>query len=137
MQHSQSPHRQFALLQNIIDLADLYPRARRLVLSKDALEYALLFSEPTKRKKVLRQVVHDKNYLGPDLLARRQTALDEIVPEDLNGVELWDWEYDIEMQRVDVPSQIHLERLCWGYTSDPAGIAACAVREYKDKMNNI
>jgi hypothetical protein len=136
--HTYSPIRRFPLLQEPMYLADLYPRAQRLVVSDEALEFALAFSSAMTQKKPLHRIAVDKSQpLGQDLLSQRQRALAKIVPEDMSFVELWDWEYTREGRMVRVPSRVHLEWLCWGYTPDERGIQECGARELVDKLNGV
>ena len=137
--HSFPLVRRFPLLRDPIVLADLYPRAQRHVVSDEALQFALLFSITALRKKSLHLILANKTHeLGPHLLALRQKALERIVPESLKQVELWDWEFSTgEGRMVKVPSRIHLEWLCWGYTPDERGVWECGNRELADRLNFV
>lgn len=136
--HSFSPIRRFPLLRNPTVLADLYPRAQRLVVSDEALQFALVYSVATSHKKPLHKIAVDKTHqLGPDLLSQRQRTLDRIVPDNFKAVELWDWECDRMGRLVQVPSRIHLEWLCWGYTPDEKGIWECGNRELGERLSAV
>lgn len=136
--HSRSPVRRFPLLRNTTFLADLYPRAQLLVVSDEALQFALVYSVAMSHKKSLHKIAVDKTHqLGHDLLSQRQRALEQIVPENLKAVELWDWECDRMGRLVRVPSRIHLEWLCWGYTPDEKGIWECGNRELGDRLSCV
>ena len=133
-----SPCQQFPLLSDSILLSNLYPRAQRLVVSAEALQFALAYSFATAHKKLLHRVAVDKiNPLGQDLLSQRQKALERIVPINFDHHDLWDWERDYEGKRVRVPSRLHLEWLCWGYTPDEKGIWECGNREFGDRLSAV
>ena len=138
---SLNPHslcRRFPLLSDSILLSNLYPRAQRLVVSAEALQFALAYSFATAHKKALHRVAVDKiNPLGQDLLSQRQKALERIVPINFDDHDLWDWERDYEGKRVRVPSRLHLEWLCWGYTPDEKGIWECGNREFGDRLSAV
>ena len=118
-------------------LADLYPCAKKFVVSDKALGYALLLTNALKRKRPLHREVPNKKYFEPDLLAQRQAALEKIVPEDPTSVELWEWELDQESGKVKWPSRIHLEWLCYGYTPDEDEISDCTQRACRIKLKGI
>jgi hypothetical protein len=136
---AQNPHstcRRFALLPTITILTNLYPRAQQLVLSQEALQFALSYSLALQHKTPLHRVAVEKAHpLGADLLSQRQRALERLVPEDLDSLELYDWELDANKRRVKVPSRIHLEMLCWGYTPDVPGMWECGNREFGDRLS--
>jgi hypothetical protein len=137
-QHPHSPCRRFPPLSDIILLTNLYLRAQRLVISEEALQFALSYSLAKSHKKPLHRVAVDKsNQLGLDLLSQRQRALERLVPENIRKRDLWDWEYDTDGKMVKVPSRIHLEWLCWGYTPDDQGIWECGNREFGDRLSAV
>ena len=136
--HPYSPLRRFPLLRDPTALADLYARAQRLVVSEEALRFALVYVVATSHKTPLYKIAVDKTHqFGPDLLSQRQRALERIVPENLKAVELWDWECDKMGRLVKVPSRIHLEWLCWGYTPDEKGIWESGNRELADRLSFV
>ena len=107
-------------------------------MSQEALQFALSYSFATSHKKQLHRAVVDKsNPLGLDLLAQRQRALDRMVPQNIDIADLWEIEYDRERGRVKVPTRVHLEWLCWGYTPDPEGIYECGNREFGDRLSLV
>jgi hypothetical protein len=57
--------------------------------------------------------------------SQRQMMLEKIVPEHLEDVKLWDWK-TIDGQLFEVPSELHLEWICWGYSPDPDKTGECA-----------
>jgi hypothetical protein len=119
-------------------LSDLYPRAQRLVVSDEALQFALKYGSAASQKKPLHRIAVDKlNPFGHDLLSQRQRALERIVPEDIQSVELWDWELGRDGRMVKIPSRVHLEWLCWGYTPDERGIQECGARELADRLSCV
>jgi len=130
----KSPYAEFTLIQDITHLADLYPHAKRYVPSDEALEYASLLIRAIESKKPLHREVPSKKYLEPDLLARRQAVLEKIVPKVLESVELWECDKKGE---VKVPSRIHLEWLCYGYTPYELEIASFAARVGETKLNGF
>jgi hypothetical protein len=137
-QHPHSPCRRFPLLADTLLITNLYPRAQRLVLSEEALEYALAFAMASSHKKALHRIAIDKsNPLGLDLLGQRQKALERIVPRRIVTEDLWDWEYDHNAKMVKVPTRVHLEWLCWGYTPDERGIWECGNREFGDRLGSV
>jgi len=130
------PYRRFPLLKDYTFLTDLFGRAQNMVVSQEALQFALSFAYATSHKKPLHRILLDKsNPFGMDLLSQRQRALEKIVPEDIEDVELYDWEYSRDGKVSRVPSRIHLEWLCWGYTPDENGIWECAHRELGDRLS--
>lgn len=136
--HRHSPCRRFPLIRNPMLLADLYPRAQRLVTSDEALQFALSYNIAASTKKPLHHIAVDKsNELGRDLLSQRQKALENIVSKDISTVELWDWDYDSQGKLMKVPSRVHLEWLCWGYTPDERGILECGHRELSDRLSGV
>jgi hypothetical protein len=138
-EHPYSSRRHFPLLTDPVFLANLYHRAKRVVLSTDALEFALKYSSASTQKKPLYLISVDKMNpnLGPDLLSRRQRALENLVPRDPESVELWEWDFDIRGDMIKIPSRLHLEWLCWGYTPDQFGIWECSHREFGDRLNGV
>ena len=89
-----------------------------------------------QRKTPLHRIAAEKSKpLGPDLLSLRQRALEHIVPVNMDDVELWDWEYGADRRMVKVPTRLHLEWLCWGYTPDIPGIWECGNREFGDALS--
>jgi hypothetical protein len=136
--HPHPTGRRFPHLSDPLFLTDLYSRAKRLVLSDEALEFALAYSLATTHKKPLHHILADKSVpLGPDLLSQRQKALEKIVPKDIESVELWDWDWDSQGMLMRVPSRIHLEWVCWGYTPDEFGICQCASREFGERLSGV
>jgi hypothetical protein len=136
--HRHSPSRRFPLIKNPIMLADLYPRARRLVISDEALQFALSYNIAASNKRPLHHIAVDKsNELGRDLLSQRQKALEWLVPKDISTVELWEWDYDRQGNLVNFPSRVHLEWLCWGYTPDERGVLECGHRELSDRLSVV
>jgi hypothetical protein len=136
--HRHSTCRRFALIKNPLLLADLYPRAQRLVVSDEALQFALSYNTAASNKKPLYHIAVDKsNELGRDLQSQRQKALETLVPRDISTVELWDWDYDVQGNLVKFPSRIHLEWLCWGYTPDERGVLECGHRELSDRLSAV
>jgi hypothetical protein len=136
--HPHSTARRFQILRNPTPLADLYPRAQRLVLSDEALQFALSYSAAYSRKQPLHSIAVDKSHqLGPDLLSLRQRTLDKIVPDSLEMVDLWDYEHDREGRLVKVPSRVHLEWLCWAYTPDETGVLECAARDLGSRLDCV
>lgn len=136
--HYYSPSRRFPLIRDPVFLADLYPRAQRLVVSDEALQFALTYSIAASQKKPLHRIAVDKSHsLGQDLLSQRQRVLERIVPENLRSVELWDYEYGKEGRPYRVPSRVHLEWLCWGYTPDERGIQECGARELAERLSCV
>jgi hypothetical protein len=135
-EHPHSPCRRFALLPTTTLITNLYPRAQRLVVSQEALEFALSYSIAMQHKTPLHRVAVEKSHpLGLDLLSQRQRALERLVPEDLDDVEIWDWECDADRKMVRVPNRVHLEWLCWGYTPDVPGMWECGNREFGDMLS--
>jgi len=136
--HPFSPARRFPILRNPTPLADLYPRAQRLVVSDQALKFALSYSSAYSQKTPLHRIAVDKSHqLGPDLLSLRQRTLEKIVPEALGDMDLWDWEHDREGRLVRVPSRLHLEWLCWAYTPDERGVLECAARDMANRLDCV
>ena len=130
--------RRFPLLPDTIFLANLYPRAQRHVISEEALQYALAYCLSTTNKKPLHHILVDKsNPLGPDLVSQRQKALEKLVPRRLDDVELYDWDCDCQGRLMKVPSRVHLEWLCWGYTPDEKGVWECANNELEDRLSCV
>jgi hypothetical protein len=126
------------LLVDSIFLANLYPRAQRHVVSEEALHYALAYCLATSNKKPLHHVLSNKSDpLGYDLLSQRQRALEKIVPRKLHEVELYEWDYDSRGRMMKVPSRVHLEWLCWGYTPDENGVWECANSELGERLNGV
>lgn len=129
--------RRFPILRNPTPLADLYPRAQRLVVSDQALQFALLYSSAYCHNQPLHRIAVDKTHqLGQDLLSLRQHALEKIVPFD-SSEDLWDWEHDRDGRLVRVPSRLHLEWLCWGYTPDEKGVLECAARDLGNRLDCV
>jgi hypothetical protein len=133
-----SPNRRFPILSDPIFLTNLFPRAKRLVISEEALQFALSYTLAISNKKQLHKIACDKsNQLGPDLLSQRQKALEKLVPEEICEEDLYDWEYDWEGKLVRVPSRVHLEWVCWGYTPDEMGIWECGHREFSERLSAV
>jgi hypothetical protein len=136
--HSRARGRRFPLLPDTIFLANLYPRAQQHVISDEALQYALAYCLANTKKRPLHHILVDKsNPLGPDLLSQRQKALEKLVPRRFDDVDLYEWDCDYQGRLMKVPSRVHLEWLCWGYTPDEKGIWECANNELEDKLSGV
>jgi hypothetical protein len=82
--------------------------------------------------------VDKTNPLGRDLLSYRQKALEILVPEILDEEALYEWEVDSwKGGLVKVPSRLHLELVCWGYTPDEMGIWECGHRDFSERFSGV
>lgn len=137
-EHREPEGRRFALLRDTIFLANLYPRAQRLVVSEEALQFALSYTHASSHKKAFHHVAVDKsNEFGQDLLSQRQRALEKIVPLNTRNTQLYEWERDREGNITKVPSRLHLEWLCWGYTPDERGVWECGMKDLGDRLSGV
>ena len=134
----QANERRYPLLRDSILLANLYSRAQRHVISEEALQYGLAYCLAARSRKPLHHILVDKtNPLGLDLLSQRQKALEKLVPGQIDDVELYNWDCDTQGRLMKVPSRVHLEWLCWGYTPDERGIWECANNELGDRLSGV
>ena len=60
-----------------------------------------------------------------------------LVPEHISDKDLYDFEYDEWGNLIRVPSRLHLEMVCWGYTPDEMGIWECGHREFSERFNGV
>jgi hypothetical protein len=136
--HPHAICRQFPLVTDLLAISNLFPRAQRLVVDEEAIQFALLYLMTRSHKKPLHRILVDKsNPFGYDLLSQRQKVLERIVPYSIDHEMLWDWEYDGDGKLIRVPSRVHLEWLCWGYTPDYYGISECSNREFGDRLSAV
>ena len=130
--------REFPLVMDTLTISNLFPRAQRLVVDECALEFALAYCFARSHKKPLHRTLVDKSDpLGFDLVSKRQSVLERIVPYSIDPDMLWDWDFDRDGRMVRVPSRVHLEWLCWGYTPDYRGILECGNREFGDRLSAV
>ena len=109
--------------------------AQRIGVDPTALDFGILYAQAISRKLPLHNVVSDKkNPFGPDLLAQRQKALEQLVPEKVEDAQLWVWEY-INGKYIRGPSKMHLELIFYGYSPNPTGIVERAWRELGNNLS--
>lgn len=136
--HPHAMSRDFPLVTDTLMISNLFSRAQRLVVDEEAIRFALEYCMASSHKKPFHRVLVDKsNPFGYDLLSQRQKVLERIVPYSIDHEMLWDWEFDTDGRSVRVPSRVHLEWLCWGYTPDSYGIWECGNREFGERLNAV